>query len=158
MLPSKSHSRAVIHSPKAWLWPRIQSLSLELNRERMRKALQEVICTTEVYVRSCKMEIYDLSLASSTEEPIDGADHRANLTEFLRDEITLSLQHGTMEHRRIHDLECSAVLPLLAPSPGLSERSFMRTAERTTAPAVLFRDVRGHMIFAEEGLALTLGR
>jgi hypothetical protein len=107
-------------------------------------------------VRSCKLEIQDLSFGDSAEEPKEHANRRADLTEFLEDEMNLSLRHGDAELLRIQELECSAVLPLLEPFPNRTERNVERTAERTTAGPQSLSNVSLELFYAAEQLIIML--
>jgi hypothetical protein len=119
------------HSPKVWPWPAVQGLALELLQERVRVGLADTIHATNMYVDSCKLEIGDLARGASDHEPQDRADHRADLTEFLHDEITQVTQHIATDRLCIEVLLCKGVLPVLEPFPGL--RSPIRwTLERVT--------------------------
>jgi hypothetical protein len=107
-------------------------------------------------VRSCKLEMQDLFLGGSAEEPKKHADHRADLTEFLVDEINLSARHGNAELLCIQELECLAVLPLLEPFPDRSQRNIKHTAERTTAAPQPWSNVSVQLSYAAERLLMML--
>jgi hypothetical protein len=107
-------------SPKTRVLPHIQALTLELMRDRIRKGLATTIRATEHYIKSCRGEIDQLAKGSSDDEPQELADHRANLTEFLHDEVEQASEHAMVERDRLHALRSPSILPVLESFPELN--------------------------------------
>jgi hypothetical protein len=113
------HSSKNLCSPKYWVLPTIQALTLELWQDRLRKGLTDSINASKRYIACCQLEVDDLANGSSDEEPEECAQHRANLAEFLRNEIDQASQYIVADRQRQEGLLCSAVLPVLESFPKL---------------------------------------